>query len=207
MKRSFLILIVALAFGFILPVTSFASTDSGHTSEEKYKEELSNLTQEEIHENFQRIDEEYDIGEEFSLKDQTFIKMYAKPVDSKVSVLKSKKISGSKTQNGVTVKVSGTIKDDIQNVINQSFGASNLKTSTTKGASKVSSVKTTVHHNAYGLVGSGGIGKVYSGTLSTSGKNSTLNGTKRYTAVVAYASTWATATVKHSGGTFTVNPK
>lgn len=62
MKRSFLILIVALAFGFILPVTSFASTDSDHTSEEKYKEELSNLTQEEIHENFQRIDEEYDIG-------------------------------------------------------------------------------------------------------------------------------------------------
>src|SRR5699024_4874596 len=115
MKRSFLILIVALAFGFILPVTSFASTDSVHNYKKKYKEELSNLNQEEIHENFQRIDEEYDIGEEFSLKDQTFIKMYAKPVDSKVSVLKSKKISGSKTQNGVTVKVSGTIKDDIQN--------------------------------------------------------------------------------------------
>src|SRR5699024_362413 len=147
------------------------------------------------------------LGEEFSLKDQTFIKMYAKPVDSIVSVLTSKKISGSKTQNDVTVKVSGTIKDDIQNVINQSIGASNIKTSTTKDSSTVSSVKTEVYHDAYRLVGSGGIGKVYSGTLSTSGKNSTLNGTKRYTAVVAYASTWATATVKHSGGTFTVNPK
>src|SRR5699024_5722084 len=109
----------------------------GHTSEEKYKEELSNLTQEEIHENFQRIDEEYDIGEEFSLKDQTFIKMYAKPVDSKVSVLKSKKISGSKTQNGVTVKVSDTIKEDILNVIKQSIVAYKLKSSTTKGASIV----------------------------------------------------------------------
>lgn len=134
--------------------------------------------------------------------------MCAKPVDSgKVTLFKSKKIFVSRTKNGVTVKVSGTINDDIQNVINQSFGASNLKTSTTKGASKVSSVKTRVHLNAYGLVGSGGIGKVYSVALSTSGKNSTLNGTKKYTEVVAYAPTWATATVKHSGGTFTVNPK
>ncbi|MBR7795124.1 hypothetical protein GT022_03570 [Agaribacter marinus] len=217
-------LIIGLLLSLVSPLSVFASDlTSKNTMEkdykelmgliessekEKYKKEMSNLTQEEIYENFIKIDQEYDIGEEFSLKDQAFIEMYAKPVDSwEITPFKSKKISGSKSQNGVTVKVSGTIKDDIQNVINQSFGASNLKTSTTKGASKVKSVKTTVHHTAYGLIGSGGVGKVYSGTLSTSGKNSTLTGTKRYTAVVAYASTWATATVKHSGGTFTVTPK
>ncbi|MCP1452380.1 hypothetical protein [Priestia megaterium] len=49
------------------------------------------------------------------------------------------------------VKISGIIKDDIQNVINQSFSASNLKTSTTAGASKVFPVKTVGYHNAYGL--------------------------------------------------------
>lgn len=65
--------------------------------------------------------------------------MYAKK-PSLITSYASKTISGSKTSNGVTVKVSGTLKDDIQNIINQSFGASNLKTSTTAGASKVSSI-------------------------------------------------------------------
>lgn len=139
-------------------------------------------------ENFKRIDKEYEIGEAFSLKDQTFVEIYAKAVDqNSVELFKFSKFNRSKTVNGITVKVSGTIYDDSQNIINQSFGATNLKTSTTAGASKVKSVKTTVHHNAYGLVGSGGVGKVYSGSISKSGKNNTIDSRKRYTAVVAYA--------------------
>lgn len=86
----------------------------------------------------QIIDEEYEIGETFSLKDQTFAEMYAKAVDqNSVEPFKSSKFNRSKTVNGITVKVSGTIYDDSQNIINQSFGATNLKTSTTAGASKV----------------------------------------------------------------------
>lgn len=69
----------------------------------------------------------------------------------------------------------------------------------------MNSVKTTVHHHAYGLVGSGGVGKVYSGTLSTSGMDSRLDGRKRYTGVVAYATTWFTVTVDYSGGRFIIN--
>ncbi|MCY9374792.1 hypothetical protein MOF34_06490 [Bacillus sp. T17B1] len=195
-------------FTLILALFSSGFTNSAAAAtNDDFKEELSNLTQEEVVSNIQRIDQEYEIGEAFSEKDQVFIQMYAKPVnDGMFSIAMSKYISGSKSANGVTVKVSGTIKDDIQNLINQSFGASNLKTSTTAGSSKVTSVKTAVHHNAYGLVGSGGIGKVYSGSLTTSGKNTTLTGTKRYTAVVAYATTWCSVTVNHTGGTFTINP-
>ncbi|MCY7781649.1 MULTISPECIES: hypothetical protein [unclassified Bacillus (in: firmicutes)] len=195
-------------FTLILALFSSGFTNSAAAAtNDDFKEELSNLTQKEVVSNFQRIDQEYEIGEAFSEKDQVFIQMYAKPVnDGMFSIAMSKYISGSKSANGVTVKVSGTIKDDIQNLINQSFGASNLKTSTTAGSSKVTSVKTAVHHNAYGLVGSGGIGKVYSGSLTTSGKNTTLTGTKRYTAVVAYATTWCSVTVNHTGGTFTINP-
>jgi hypothetical protein len=205
-------LVLAMPFIFVLGLTfNFevnAASDQITVEDQKqaYKEELANLTQDEVIANFERIDKEYAMEEPFSAKDQTFIEMYAKK-PSAMTLFTSKSISGSNSSNGVTVKVSGTIKDDIQNVVNQSFSASNLKTSTTAGASKVSSVKTVVYHNAYGLVGSGGVGKVYSGTLSTSGKNTTLTATKRYTAVVAYASTWCTVTVKHSGGTFTVNPK
>ncbi|MDT0147736.1 hypothetical protein Q9R38_14555 [Priestia aryabhattai] len=210
MLKKFLVL--AIPFIFVLDLTfNFevnAASDqiTGEDQKQAYKEELENLTHDEVIANFERIDKEYAMEEPFSAKDQTFIEMYAKK-PSTMTVFASKSISGSNSSNGVTVKVSGTIKDDIQNVVNQSFSASNLKTSTTAGASKVSSVKTVVYHNAYGLVGSGGVGKVYSGTLSTSGKNTTLTATKRYTAVVAYASTWCTVTVKHSGGTFTVNPK
>jgi len=205
-------LVLAMPFIFVLGLTfNFevnAASDQITVEDQKqaYKEELANLTQDEVIANFERIDKEYAMEEPFSVKDQIFIGMYAKK-PSAMTLFASKSISGSNSSNGVTVKVSGTIKDDIQNVVNQSFSASNLKTGTTAGASKVSSVKTVVYHNAYGLVGSGGVGKVYSGTLSTSGKNTTLTATKRYTAVVAYASTWCTVIVKHSGGTFTVNPK
>jgi len=198
------IFVLGLTFNF--EVNAASDQITVEDQKQAYKEELANLTQDEVIANFERIDKEYAMEEPFSAKDQTFIEMYAKK-PSAMTLFTSKSISGSNSSNGVTVKVSGTIKDDIQNVVNQSFSASNLKTSTTAGASKVSSVKTVVYHNAYGLVGSGGVGKVYSGTLSTSGKNTTLTATKRYTAVVAYASTWCTVTVKHSGGTFTVNPK
>ena len=198
------IFVLGLTFNF--EVNAASDQITVEDQKQAYKEELANLTQDEVIANFERIDKEYAMEEPFSAKDQTFIEMYAKK-PSAMTLFTSKSISGSNSSNGVTVKVSGTIKDDIQNVVNQSFSASNLKTSTTAGASKVSSVKTVVYHNAYGLVGSGGVGKVYSGTLSTLGKDTTLTATKRYTAVVAYASTWCTVTVKHSGGTFTVNPK
>ncbi|MBD8028341.1 hypothetical protein H9636_16990 [Ureibacillus sp. Re31] len=211
MKKKLLFLSMAflLTLGISLNVTTNAEASSTSIEDEKevYKEELSNLNQEEINESFKRIDQEYAIGEEFSLKDQVFIEMYAKPViPGGMTIFKQKYVSGSGSANGVTVKVSGYIKDDVQNIINQSFGAQDLKTSTTAGSSKVKSVKTVVHHTAYGLVGSGGVGKVYSGSISTSGKNTTLNSTKRYSAIVAYASTWCTVTVNHTGGTFTINP-
>ncbi|MGF9853126.1 hypothetical protein ABHN09_16380 [Bacillus paramobilis] len=213
---------VALSIGFsaLAPMSSVFATEKDNNipavsnisqdqtvenQKQDYKKELLNLSLEEVASNFERIHNEYKMEEAFSLRDQVFVEMYAKK-PNEVSLYASKSIYGSKTSNGVTVTVSGTIKDDIQNIINQSFGASGLKTSTTAGASKVSSVKTVVYHDAYGLVGSGGVGKVYSGSVSTSGLNTTLTATKNYTAVVAYASTWCTVTVNHSGGTFTINP-
>lgn len=212
-KNVLLALPFALVLGFSSNISVSAAEDSSSNQtvtvneKEKYQEELSNLTQEEIISNYERIDQQYAVGEELSLKDQTFIEMYAKkPTTSGITLFASKSISGSTTKDGVTVSVKGTINHDINNLVNQNFSATNVKTSTTKGASKVTSIKTVVHHTAFGLIGSGGVGKVYSGSLSTTGKNSTLNGTKYYTAVVAYATTWCDATVKYDGGSFTVNP-
>lgn len=213
MKKKLLIILIAVfTIGILLPSASFASTQSSNDTntteeEEKYKEELSNLTQEEITSNFERINQEYDIGEVFSPKDQTFVKMYAEPVNSQeITTLGSTNIYGSETVNGITVEVSGTIGHDIQNIINHSFFG-NLQTNTTAGSDQVSSVETVVQHEAYGLIGSDGIGKVYSGSISSSGANNTLNATENYSGIVAYAVTTATVTVNHSGGTFTVNPQ
>lgn len=172
-----------------------------------YKKALVNLTQEQIISNLVRINKSYSVGEVLSQKDQTFVEMYATKVgNGDVKVARTKSVSGSGKANGVTVKVSGNLKDNVQNIINHSFGAAKMKTNTIKGASKVTSVKTVVYHNAYGLVGSGGIAKVYSGTVSTKGKNTVLDAMKKYTGIVVYTYTWCTVTVDHTGGTFTVNP-
>lgn len=204
-KTSMLVFSFIFFLGF-LNSTVNAETINNTTETGKYKEELTDLTEEEVNERFSEIDKNYDLGEEFSKKDQAFIEMYAKPVNSSgIELFKSKKVSSSRTVNGITVKVNGTINANVNGIINQSFGASNLKTRTTAGSSKVNSVKTKVHHNAYGLVGSNGVGKVYTGSISASGKNNTINSTKKYTANVVYASTWVEATVKYKGGTFTVN--
>src|SRR5699024_12357911 len=70
----------------------------------------------------QIIDEEYEIGETFSLKDQTLAKMNAKAVhQNTVEPFTSPNFNRSKTVMGITVKVSGTINDKGKNIINQIF--------------------------------------------------------------------------------------
>ncbi|MFD4704638.1 hypothetical protein ACFWM3_07200 [Gottfriedia sp. NPDC058432] len=210
-KILYSILSVLLVFSFISRVsaeeTDTTTQNQGiNEQKENIKSTFLNLTEEQKIERFSKIDKEYDIGEPFDLEDQVFIEMFAeKQGVQKITPYASFPASKSKTVNGVTVKVSGNVSQDINNFINQSFGA-NVKTQTTAGATKVNSIKTVVYHNAYGIVGSKGVGKVYDGTLSTSGKNTTLNATKKYTAVVVYASTWCEVTVNHAAGTFTVNP-
>lgn len=203
-KFSFLVIPFILLLGlFTAPVNAEVSDDV-----EKYEDEFSDLSQKEVNEKFEEINEKYDIEEEFSKRDQAFVKMYAEPINDESNNIKpmaTESVSESKTKNGVTVKVNGTLDINNQGVINQSFGA-NLKTRTTKGASKVNSVKTEVEHNAYGIIGSGGIGKTYTGKLTNSGKNNDIDSSKNYQANAAYAVSTVTVTVNHGANKqFTVN--
>jgi len=94
----------------------------------KYQDEFASLTEDEIVSNYERIDQQYDVGEELSLKDQTFIEMYAKkPASSEMTLFASKYISESRTVDGVTVSVKGTIKHDINNIF---YSKSRLKEGT-----------------------------------------------------------------------------
>jgi len=70
-------------------------------------------------------------------------------------------------------------------------------------SNRVTSVKPKINHDAYGVVGSGGIGKVYSGNMSGTGYS--LSGSKKYTGLVAYSATWVEVTVNHTGGTFVLS--
>lgn len=122
----FLVIPFALVLSLSVGVTVNATTSSFDeknsikaAEQEKYKKELSNLTKEEIRSYFMKIDEDYDVGEPFSLKEQTFIEMYAKPVNpGEINLSKSLRINESKTVAGITVRVNGVIYDDIQNLIN-----------------------------------------------------------------------------------------
>lgn len=119
------------------------------------------------------------------------------------SGLKRRNVSGSKSNSKISAKIRGSIFSDI-GVINNSFGGS-VTATVTKGKPK--SIDTQIRHVAFGLVGSGGVGKVQDKTL-----HSKCNGTKsctnsqshRYVASVAYATTYAEVVIKYSGGTLKV---
>lgn len=92
MKKKLLLplftLILALYFSF-----GFTNSVAAATNDD-FKEELSNLTKKEVVSNIQRIDQEYEIGEAFSEKDQAFIQMYAKPVNDGMFSIAISKYSG-----------------------------------------------------------------------------------------------------------------
>ena len=88
--------------------------------------------------------------------------------------------------------------------LNHKFGA-NFTTKVTKGTP--TKITNSVVHAAYGVVGSGGVGLVYSKTLSTSCnkvKSCTIDESEPYSGVVAYWSTNAKATLYYSGGSLSI---
>ena len=146
------------------------------------------------------------------MEDSDFIKKYAIPAEKTDGVTtfgtKTKNVSGSKSNSKIAVTIKGTITADI-GIINNSFGG-NVTTTVTKGTPTV--IKTKIRHVAYGAIGSRGtiVGKVQDKTLTSTCKDiKTCNNQKsfRYTASVAYATTYAEATDSYSGGSLDVEAK
>jgi hypothetical protein len=161
----------------------------------------NNLTSQEITQRFQIINEKYKIGEVFSAEDAAFVKKYAeRPSSLGVQSRKSVSLRFSKSNKKISFTVEGTLWTDI-GMINHSYGA-NFTTTVTKGTP--TSIKNSVTHTAYGIIGSRGIGKVYSGTLTTTCnggvKSCTIDEAERYTAVALYWRTDPKATVYYNGG-------
>ncbi|MEA1012678.1 hypothetical protein CN491_24175 [Bacillus cereus] len=169
------------------------------------------LTSEEIDRKFEEINVKYGIGEEMAIEDQEFIKTYAdKPMlgisgKDQIQPYKTNSFTKYRTVAGIEARTWGTASST-HGAWNNTYGA-NMTTQTFKGnATKLSN---TVTHTAYGLVGSGGVGKVFSNSLTSScnnRKSCKLNKTEKYGASVAYSNTVVRGTVHYPGGSFSINP-
>ncbi|MBO1628266.1 hypothetical protein [Bacillus arachidis] len=185
---------------------------STHPIEASASTETNFKTKEQIDSKFLEIDAKYAIGEEMSVEDQEFVKKYADKHLSSTFKIKgdepqyaSSSFTKYRTVAGIEARTWGTVSSD-HGFWNNSYGA-NMTTQTFSG--NAYKLKNTVTHTAYGAVGSGGVGKVFSDSLSSTcnnGSSCKLNETQNYSASVAYSKTIATGTVYYPGGSFSINP-
>lgn len=183
---------------------------------------VSNLTQQEIASKFLEIDSKYEVGQELSKEDAKFIKNYAKvpkqesvvklkpeeQVNSPITTLASAGETftgrGSNPSGSVAASTLGTYALNI-GWINQRFSIS-MTTAMSKGTA--SSIKNSYTHTAYGAIGAGGVGKVYSSSDSstcTSKSSCYSYFSDSYSAIVAYYTTVVKSVVTYSGGSFTIS--
>ena len=88
------------------------------------------MDEDEINRKLFEIADNYSINEPLSKEDADFVKKYATPVNTQGEVstagTKTKKISGSKTSNGIKANLVGNITATL-GIINNSFGG-NIRT-------------------------------------------------------------------------------
>lgn len=189
-----------------------------------------NLSDTKISERFTCINSSYGVGEPFSKEDAEFVKSYI-PKQEPTNCERYLKTSGSnivpsgfflykgtttksfnksKRKYNVKVKFSGTIKSHINSVsLSDQWYSGDTTAKITKGKSRIVSIKTTVSHTAYGVLGNSGtyIGIVHKSSLtSSSGKKAKYNyldKKKKYSALLTvynYTTTYVTIATK--GGSF-----
>lgn len=199
---------MTLAVGFV--GFSSGSVEASSAEVQKVSKPVQ-LTQEQINQRFEEINAKYNLNEPFSKKDADFVKQYAnKPLlgikggagNVKPQAYKSNSFTQYGGQMGLSAYISGSVFSD-HGVWSNSYGA-NYSTYVYSGTA--SKVYASVSHTAYGAIGSGGIGKVYSNTLSntTYSNYNAFNESENYYASVAYSYTTARSIIYHSGGSFTI---
>lgn len=166
---------------------------------------------------FEEIADSYELNEPLSDEDAAFVKKYSdtfvRDEDELIQPLKSSSFDKTKYNSGKSIGLwlKGNVKSS-HAVLSNSFGGRNA-TYVVKNSKKATKITAKIRHTAFGIIGSGGVGKVYDGSISATCKKKgvyscTAEGTKKYTASVAYSNTWATSTVTYgSGSTFSVTAK
>lgn len=234
--KKLLILITSLVMVFSITVTSYAAVPSSqeqlseYIKQEKVIQSLEkkitqseidkylSMTSEEITDRLIKINTTYDIGESFSTEDTNFIILYGNDGDLNSNLNSKATTRGWSTTcdtgwqytekekygTQIVLKSKGTV------TVATVAGTNTFRGQATAYVYKGSAdkIRLTTYHEGYGLLGSGGIGRVYSGNVSTgyrtSGWNMDMN--KSYTGIIcAYTSIYTAADVKTPSGTFTVS--
>lgn len=157
------------------------------------------LSKEEIGEKFLEIDDKYDIGEEFDDDDAEFVAKYAdenSTSDDSVKLQDHYNIAGEgKAPTGSEeAKVLGSYTYDSSHT----KGSYDISMTTKMSSGHADKIINKYTHTAYGVIGSGGIGKVYSkddSRSSTDGDSLYSHFSNEYAAVVWYDSTVIQSTV------------
>ncbi|EJR28884.1 hypothetical protein [Bacillus mycoides] len=196
---------LALALG----VVSFGVISPSASAETATTANKTVLTKDQIIDKFEEINKKYPYNVEFSKEDADFVRTYAKSsvfgeTEAATLARNSEYFNKGGGGSGISATMNGYVWDEI-NVVNHSYGA---YFSTRVNSGSASKIVNSVTINAYGAVGQGGVGRVYSNTLSDSNTNqnylySDISG--GYSAVVAYTSKYAQAKVTNSYGTFTIS--
>lgn len=172
------------------------------------------LSEIDIMKRFEAIDKNYEIGEVLSLEDQRFVFKYAngysnqlpkKDLNREMQPMSFNTFTGKSTINGIEAAILGT-HDLYNGWINNNYTIS-MTTAIGKNKSKVTKIKNEYEHYAFGLIGSGGIGKVYTKKDSTTCNSNTScysYFTNSYLASAALAYTNIKGTVYYSNGSFDV---
>ncbi|MDG0793961.1 hypothetical protein OMP38_26410 [Cohnella ginsengisoli] len=153
----------------------------------------SSLSEQQIQAKFQELSQKYDLNEPFSPEDAAFVKQYAVTVPQTGGVTTyslpwgtGKHFIGNGLGYYSSVKTEGYTKVSI-GIVNNSVEV-NMNTSDTSQTYH-SKIKNSVGFQAFGLVGSDGVGIVADFTLSSEGSNVNYNkllDEKNFLASVAY---------------------
>jgi hypothetical protein len=176
------------------------------------KQPQSTLSNESIIKRFEEINRKYDVGELLSDEDAAFIKQYANYISSDyvtdnetmIQPMAMEYFYGKGSRNGISAAVLGTYN------INMGAVNTDYTISMTTAISSGSPTKITnkYEHAAYGIIGSGGIGKVYSTTDNNSCSNSkscySLFENEYFALGNVYAVTLIKSTIYYNGGSFDI---
>ncbi len=169
------------------------------------------LSEEAIQERFEQIGQSYDLYEPLNKEDAAFVKKYAKfhnnrdEVESQMTFEKEFSKQGKNTEESLWLWITGELYAE-HDWFNNVFGKRNYAYITWNDSDvNVSRLDLEINHQAFGVIGSGGIGKVYDGTLTSHCEGSevkfcALDGMKDYVAYVIYSYTSASATATYNDG-------
>ncbi|MCZ8510820.1 hypothetical protein O9909_19045 [Clostridioides difficile] len=134
------------------------------------------LTKDEVVERFDKINETYEVGEAFSTEDAEFVLLYSNQggikaneifsnINSRYDYGKPQSFSKQASKFGLDVKISGSVNFDLLGTIKNRYRYSGDYYSKCNN-SHLGSINTKITCVAYGVIGQGGVGKVYDGSIS-----------------------------------------